>query len=301
MTSDPHRPAAENKVISVIIPTYNRAEELRLTLPGYLKNRYINRIIVVNDGSTDNTSSVIASFAEKNGMISELRLTGKNGAQKARMAALPQVDTEYILIGEDDVYPAPDYTETLYAQILSCCCDIISGKLHNVKMTENAAIEQYFPMHKTSFGFPADYSPLRIFPPETELSHPVEVPHTHAIALIKSSIFRTVSFDPWYAGNGYREETDFFLSARQAGAKIFFTPDTSCYHLRGTMSKRGGQRVNRTAQEFWAVYNTWHMLKKHWNLVSRDFNLKHGPLFNTLLYTYHREWNNLKKLITREP
>lgn len=290
----------EKNLITVIIPTHNRAKELKLTLPSYMKNRLIKKIIVVNNGSTDNTSTVIASFAENCYLIKEIKIDKKTGAQKARMSAISQADTDYILLGEDDVYLASDYTETLYNQLKSYSCGIISGKLIDIQIGPSCKIEDHIKNLKHSFGFPIDYKPLRISHKKFESGKPVEVPHTHAIALVKDDIFNNISFDPWYSGNGYREETDFFLSAREVGAKIFFTPDTSCYHLRGAMSKKGGQRTNRLATEFWAVYNTWYMLRKHWNLLSSDFNLKYGPLFNTLLYFSHRECYYLSRLLKRQ-
>lgn len=75
--------------------------------------------------------------------------------------------------------------------------------------------------------------------------------------------------------------------------KYFFTPSTSCYHLRDSLGRTGGQRKNRLAVEFWAIYNTWYMLKKHWAILANDFKLKGGPLFNTFLYSIHREYGYL--------
>jgi cellulose synthase/poly-beta-1,6-N-acetylglucosamine synthase-like glycosyltransferase len=54
--------------VSVIIPTYNRTELLRRTLDA-LTEQSISRdefeVIVSDDGSTDNTSAVVQSFADR--------------------------------------------------------------------------------------------------------------------------------------------------------------------------------------------------------------------------------------------
>jgi glycosyltransferase involved in cell wall biosynthesis len=50
-------------LISIIIPPYNRAEYLRLVLKSVLEQTYKNiEVIIADDGSTDNTAEVVASF-----------------------------------------------------------------------------------------------------------------------------------------------------------------------------------------------------------------------------------------------
>jgi len=290
----------KNNIITVIIPTHNRAKELELTLPSYIRNRLIKKIIVVNNGSTDDTSTVIASFREKTDSVREIKIHKKSGAQKARMVGISEAHTEYVLLGEDDVYLAPDYTDVLHKQLNEFSCDTISGNLVPVRMDSDCQIEEFVKNTKQTLGWPQDLRPFRIPEENFRSGKPAVVPFTHAIALVKRKLFNEVSFDPWYSGTGFREETDFFLSARKNGAKIFFTPDTSCYHIRGVMSKKGGQRANRVLVEFWAMYNTWYMLKKHWDILSADLRLRHGPLFNTFLYMLHREYNYLLRLVNHK-
>jgi glycosyltransferase involved in cell wall biosynthesis len=52
-------------LFSVIIPTYNRASKLQRTIESVLGQSYDNfEILVMDDGSTDNTAEVVASFAD---------------------------------------------------------------------------------------------------------------------------------------------------------------------------------------------------------------------------------------------
>ena len=56
----------KNHLISVIIPAYNKAEELRASLASLLSQTYSNyEVVVVNDGSTDSTAHVIEEFKRK--------------------------------------------------------------------------------------------------------------------------------------------------------------------------------------------------------------------------------------------
>jgi len=54
-----------NPLVSVIIPTYNRAHLISRAIASVLNQTYPNfELLIVDDGSTDNTGAVVASFAD---------------------------------------------------------------------------------------------------------------------------------------------------------------------------------------------------------------------------------------------
>ena len=56
----------KNPTVSVIIPTYNRANLVGEAIKSVLKQTYQDfEIIIVDDGSTDNTKEVIRDFKDK--------------------------------------------------------------------------------------------------------------------------------------------------------------------------------------------------------------------------------------------
>ena len=67
--------------ICVIIPTYNNAGTLRQVLEGVLK--YSSDVIVVNDGSTDGTSSILGEYAGRVDTVIFPKNRGKGAALKA--------------------------------------------------------------------------------------------------------------------------------------------------------------------------------------------------------------------------
>jgi len=57
---------SSNRLVSIILPTYNRCEMLAQTIQSCLSQTYKNiELLIVNDGSTDNTTAVVNIFLKK--------------------------------------------------------------------------------------------------------------------------------------------------------------------------------------------------------------------------------------------
>ncbi len=95
---------------SVIIPTFNRAHLLGETLAAVLgQTRAVDEVIVVDDGSTDDTAERAAAFGSRIALISQAN-AGKPAALNRGLAA---ASGERIWIVDDDDLPRPDAHETL--------------------------------------------------------------------------------------------------------------------------------------------------------------------------------------------
>jgi glycosyltransferase involved in cell wall biosynthesis len=86
-------------LVSVIIPTYNRANYVTDAIDSVLKQTYTNyEIIVVNDGSKDNTEQVLAPYQDRVTIINK-----KNGGPSvARNVAIAASKGELIAFLDDD-------------------------------------------------------------------------------------------------------------------------------------------------------------------------------------------------------
>lgn len=92
--------------ISLVIPTFNRAELLRETLEAAVnQSQVFEEIIVVDDGSTDHTDDVIKLFGAKIRTVK----TSNQGVQAARNLGVELVKSEWVAFCDSDDLLAPDY------------------------------------------------------------------------------------------------------------------------------------------------------------------------------------------------
>lgn len=87
--------------VSVIIPTYNRAEFLRFAITSVLNQTFQDfEIIVVDDASIDNTEDVVRSLSDKR--ISYFRHGANKGNAATRNTGIRNSSGHYIALLDDD-------------------------------------------------------------------------------------------------------------------------------------------------------------------------------------------------------
>ena len=98
----------QNPLVSVVIPTYNRAHYLGEAIDSVLQQTYPHyEIIVIDDGSKDNTPEVVAKYGSR--VISVRKENG--GLARARNAALSHVKGELVCFLDDDDRWVPEKLE----------------------------------------------------------------------------------------------------------------------------------------------------------------------------------------------
>lgn len=97
-----------NPYFSIVIPTYNRAERLRLVISAVEQQAYpldAFEVVVVSDGSTDGTHNYLKGLRSK---VRVRWFTQPNqGPAAARNVGVQKADGEFILFIDDDVVPEP--------------------------------------------------------------------------------------------------------------------------------------------------------------------------------------------------
>lgn len=119
--------------ISVVIPVYNVEKYIEGCLKSVFAQTYTDfEVIIVNDGSKDNSKAIIAKFQEQyKGKI--IYLEKENGGlSSARNMALEYVRGKYITFLDSDDYLASDYLELLYITAEKNSCDVVCSGQNKV-------------------------------------------------------------------------------------------------------------------------------------------------------------------------
>jgi len=122
--------------ITVIIPVYNVENYLNKCLDSVLKQTYKNlEIIVVNDGSTDNSGTICQEYAQKDNRIVYIEKEN-GGLSDARNAGLDRMTGSYVTFVDSDDWIEQDYLETLYKKIVEYQADIAVGNYYSFNESE---------------------------------------------------------------------------------------------------------------------------------------------------------------------
>lgn len=263
----------ESEYVSIIIPTYNRSQILKSTLPSYTCQKYVKEIIIVNDGGSDDTKEMLQSF--NNPKIKYVEHKIKLGSPSARNTGIRCSTGKYILFGEDDVEFSPVYTEKLLDYIKTHnYYSIVSGKVIYLRdgeswtSGEERVIREIQPSIVLD-PFSISFKQLGQFEKETFF--------LSALSLIKREVFGKLEFNLLYRGNAYREETDFYIVANKLGFRTAYVPTAIAYHLPRSKVQTGGQQsMSKVKYEYWVIRNHWLFLSRHFQYLRKVLQLKHS-------------------------
>ncbi len=103
---------------TIVIPAFNAAKYLPMTLESLLAAGNISiEIIVVDDGSTDDTTSLVAKMMRSHANISYLKKTN-SGVSNARNAGLSLVTSAYVCFLDADDCVRPDGLAAMHRMLI---------------------------------------------------------------------------------------------------------------------------------------------------------------------------------------
>ena len=147
-------------LVSIIIPTHNRADLLPRAIKSVLSQSYTNyEIIVVDDGSVDNTQEVLLKF--KSDKLRFLKNETPKGACNARNKGIQAAAGELLAFLDDDDEYLPTYFEEnikiydpKWAYIFSRCYYIYkeAGKVKKLVRKKNEYVDAEQMLYEMSAG-----------------------------------------------------------------------------------------------------------------------------------------------------
>ena len=100
-------------LFSVIVPMYNASKSIRLCLDSILRQNFDDyEVIIINDGSTDDSGSICREIANGNDKV--LLYTFENGGVgKARRRGIQRARGDFLIFVDVDDFISPDLLNTL--------------------------------------------------------------------------------------------------------------------------------------------------------------------------------------------
>ena len=141
--------------VSIIIPAYNASKYIKRCVMSLLNQTYKNiEIIVINDGSTDNTLEMLKGF--------DIKIINKEngGVSSARNMGLKEASGDYICFVDSDDYVEKNYIESVINIINGYNYDIIETPLLFEANLKNKIVnytEYKLENEKKSYNFDKEY------------------------------------------------------------------------------------------------------------------------------------------------
>ena len=198
----------ENPLISVVIPVYDGARFLPDAIATVEARQHQPlEIIVVNDGSTDNTAAVAASLGDRIRYVAQ----PNQGPAAARNHGIDLATGEFIaFLDVDDRWPETKTRHQLAAFAENPALDVVNGYVETLHGTPDATGEMQY-----------------------EARLPASASFNLGSALFRRSVFDRVGY--FDDSQIHAEDVDWFLQARERGAEMVVLEEvTLLYHLHDT-------------------------------------------------------------------
>ena len=256
--------------VSVVVPTKDRLPYLRKAIPMFLAQAEVKEVVVVVDGCSDGTLEYVKAASASDNRIRYIDNVTNKGLPYSRNCGLAAAECEYAFTGEDDLEMSDGFFTTLLAHMADTGADIISGR--NVFRWERETPAEAMTRTDRIPG-PAVNRRLIMVHPDINTTGDQEQPLLPAPMLARTDIFRKVQFDPGYRGNAWREESDFQLSAVEAGYKLVFCPHVVTFNIEIENDRGGVHATWGFKRVGWVVKNNWRFVQKHRELIAKEFDV----------------------------
>src|SRR5262245_38920678 len=118
-------------MFSIVIPTYNRSNDLVETLHSMaaISTRHVWEVIVVDNNCSDDTKSVVLALANSFPTDLHYVFEGEQGRCAALNAGLARARGEIVMTTDDDVRVEPDWPDQALRALDTLECDYVGGKV----------------------------------------------------------------------------------------------------------------------------------------------------------------------------
>jgi glycosyltransferase involved in cell wall biosynthesis len=277
---------SKSPLISVIIPLYNSEEYIIETIDSVLNQTYPNiEIIVVNDGSTDNSSYLVQE--KENPQITLINISN-GGASKARNIGIENAKGTYIQFLDADDILSPNKIEE-QVKILESNNKIDLCFCKSIVFTDSSNLETNQEVNTEVFDF--DFiSGIELLKKLLGINNKVSMILISAY-LIKKEIIDVAG--KWDETITLDDDGEFFSRVLNCSKTVAFDKKGINYyrkfHTKNTLSQQTGQKY--MASEINSVLKKLATIKK--NVSTVELKKIKQIQFSLLKYKYYKEFHKI--------
>ncbi|GIP35111.1 glycosyltransferase family 2 protein [Paenibacillus sp. J2TS4] len=245
--------------VSIHIVTYNSEEFIDKCLTAVLQQTYpVDRIIILDNNSSDNTITVLKKFTAPN--IQIVLNESNTGFAPAHNQAIRMTKSDFFLVLNPDVILHPDYIRMLIENMLKIpgagsatgklCLKGFSDTIDSVGLTINKsrrAFDRGAGTHQVLWNQPAEIFGV-----------------SGAAALYSREMANEISIEDEFFDESffaYKEDVDVAWRAQIYGWKSFYFPEATALHERGW--KRGSRSKQSLMVREYSYINRYRMMLKN--------------------------------------
>jgi glycosyltransferase involved in cell wall biosynthesis len=240
-------------MLSVIIVTYNRCNDLRESLDSlFSMNEPPSEIIVVDSNSTDDTHELVKNYPLKFININERSMV------KARNIGLQNAKGKVVAYVDDDVVVSKDWSKYILEPYEDECVGGVVGRVISYDDSKALCLSTKY----MAIGKVFDNG-LILGNFDVPTQHPIEVDTLIGcnMAFRRDLLLKAGGFDENFRGSCFRDDTDISLRLKRLNYKLIYHPRAIARH------KFKGKIVN-SKWFYWTVYNHSYFYLKNFQPIT---------------------------------
>lgn len=249
-------------LLSIVIPTHNRAGRLKRMLAHLLQLPELDRceVIVVNDGSTDGTAAVLEEFRRARPEIVCVLTLANGGPGRARNRGAGLARGNRILFLDDDVFPHPGAIES-QSRMLDAGYAGSQGILPWHQEISQTPLIRYIESRGSEFGFAQVKDATRL-----DFLHV----YTGNFAVLRSEFLKAGGFDESLRFSAF-EDTVLGYQMVRNGARLALNKESVADHLRDMTEEGYVLRERKIGYAFGYVMEKYPAIPRALRLGRKDF------------------------------